>query len=154
MPNIIIEDAHGKRIEVEVSDVVAIYLEENKRYMKRLEKIDERHFRLIHFDKRAWENMQGLSTEYSTEDEYLGIPEEKALLELEEYQRRLAWCRLLLRHLQDACTQTQWRRYELYVVNGYSLREIAQAEGVNWKSVEESINAVKKKIKNIISNEG
>ena len=151
MPSIIIEDAHGKRIEVDVSEAVAVYMEENKRYMKRLDKIDERHFRLIHFEKRAWENMQGLSTEYSAEDEYLGIPEERALLELEEYQCRMAWCRTMLHRLQDACTQTQWRRYELHKVFGHTIREIAEMEKCNQRAVFKSIKGVEKKIIKILS---
>ena len=151
MPSIIIEDAHGKRIDVEVSEAVAIYMEENRLYMKRLEKIDERHFRLIHFDKRAWENMQGLATEYSAEDEYLCIPQEKEQLELEDYQHRLAWCRMMLRRLQDACTEIQWRRYELHKVFGHTIREIAEMERCNQRAVFKSIKGVEKKIIKILS---
>lgn len=149
MKTIIIEDAHGNHIEVEASEAVAVYIKDNDRYIASLHDKDQRYFRLIHFDKRAWENMKGLTTGYSAEDECLCVPEEQAAMEWMDYQRRLAWCRRMLYRLQDACTPTQWRRYKLHKAFGYTIREIAQIERRDVASIVESIRGVERKIKKI-----
>lgn len=149
MARITIIDERGKRIEVKVSNAVAAYINENDSYMKRLKNIDDRHFRLIHFEKRAWENMRELSTLYSAEEEALGMQEKLATFEWAEYQQRLDRCRRDLGLLQSACTPIQWRRYELHKAYGYSIRKIAAMEGCSQVAVWKSISIVEKKIKEI-----
>ena len=51
-----------------------------------------------------------------------------------------------------ALTEVQRRRYIQHVVNGASTWKIAEKEGSNQKSVCESIQAAKKKIKNVLAN--
>ena len=51
-----------------------------------------------------------------------------------------------------ALTAVQRRRYIQHVVNGISTWKIAEKEGANQKSVYESIQAAKKKIKKVLAN--
>lgn len=147
---ITITDAYGNQIELDVSRDIALFIRENDRYMELLGEIDRRQFRILHFDKRAWENMHNLSTGYSAEDEYLNIPEEKVKAEEAWYQKRLNQYREFLPAIQAACTETQWRRFFLHSACGLTTREIAQMEGCNQRAVCKSITGVRKKIKKIL----
>ena len=51
----------------------------------------------------------------------------------------------LLKEVLDCLTETQRRRMLLFI-EGWSFRNIAEQEGTNHKSVEESIKAAQKKI--------
>lgn len=129
--------------EVEVNTEIAEFLEENDSYMKKLMKIDERHFNIVHFDKDAWENMDELATEFSAEDEALDIPEEVISTEKRHYSAKLKSCREVLRDVQSACTKIQWRRFYLHNVEKLSVHEIAEIEQVSVNSVKDSIRVAK-----------
>lgn len=150
----IIDALSGELVEVQVSEDVALFIEENDSYINKLKHIDEREFELLHYSKRAWENMRGLSTEFSAEDDFLGVSEEIATAERALYLRRLARCRHAYQLLWEACTPTQWRRLMQHQLHGLSCREIARREGLNDKSIIESIYAVRKKIKKVLSKWG
>lgn len=79
----------------------------------------------------------------SAEFGVIDMPEEIAAQEL---RRKLA------KRAMDALTETQRRRYLLHTVNGLSTWQIAEQEGINQKSVYESIQAAEKKIKNVLTN--
>lgn len=147
----VIDALTGRRVQSTVNDAVAVYLEENASEMKRLKHIDERNFGLLHFDKRAWENMQGLTPVQSAEDNYLDVLEEIAAVEHAQYLARLDLCRQLLPLVREACTATQWRRYMLHRYCGFTIREIAQMEGCHQKPVHKAIKGAEKKIKKIFS---
>ena len=57
----------------------------------------------------------------------------------------------LLKKVLDCLTETQRRRMLLFI-EGWSLRKIAEQEGANYKSVEESIKAAQKKIQKFLKN--
>ena len=61
--------------------------------------------------------------------------------------QRLGTAKRALGKLTDA----QRRRYLLHVVDGLSVREIAEIEGAHFTSVSESLQAAKKKIKKVLS---
>lgn len=151
MPTIIIKLADGQSMEVEADRSVIIFLEENDRYIQSLAEIDSKEFKMLHFDKPAWENMHSLSTVYSAEDEYLGIPESRYKAERDFYRMRLAECRRLLPLIQNACTETQWRRFVLHKVHQLTTRQIAEAEQCRHQAVVKSISAVERKIKEVLS---
>ena len=152
VPFVIIEDAHGKQIRVEVSEAVAIYITEDDRYIDSLHDNDQRYFQLVHFDKPAWENVRGLSAGRSTEDYYLGMSEEIEEAERAFYFERLALCRRLLPLVREACTPIQWRRFLLHSYYGKTTREIAKMEGCHQRAVWKSVNSVQKKIDKIFAN--
>lgn len=52
----------------------------------------------------------------------------------------------------NTLTQTQRRRLQMAYIKGLSAREIARLEGTNHKSVLESLNAAKRKIKKYLKN--
>jgi DNA-directed RNA polymerase specialized sigma24 family protein len=49
----------------------------------------------------------------------------------------------------SSLTETQKRRFRLYIIEGLSHRKIAQAEGVAVRAITQSLDAAKKKLKNI-----
>ena len=160
MPTVILKDDDknpvtdpltGRKVEEIVSEDVAAFLAENDSYMKKLENIDDRHFGLLHFEDQAWSNLQDLSTGFSTEDQCLGALREAAAVERAHYIIRLDSCRRAYRLLFEACTATQWRLLILHQFYGLTYRKIAQREGVNDKSVVESVQAAKKKSKIIFA---
>lgn len=141
----------GRLVEEIVSDAVAAYIEENDSYICKLKHIDEREFELLHYSKRAWENMQGLSTVFSAEDDYLDVPQEIAVAEHALYLQRLTRCRRAYQLLRDDCTPIQWRRFILNRYKGLSMREIAAREGCHHRAVWKSVRGVERKLKNIFS---
>lgn len=147
----VIDPLTGRLVKEAVSEAVAAYIAEHDAYLDKLEHIDERHFGLVHFDKLAWENMHGLSTGFSAEDEYLGVSMDSGIAEQAVYRERLELCRRLLPLVREACTATQWRRFILHELHGLSYREIALREGLNDKSIVESVHAARKKIKILFS---
>ncbi len=53
--------------------------------------------------------------------------------------------------LRSNLTFTQYRRFR-YLMEGLSLREIAEVEGADYKSVNESIEGARKKLQRIFQN--
>lgn len=151
MATIIMIDAHGKRVEVEVSDDVAIYWKENKRYVKRLQNIDERDFQLMYFEPPAWENLYELSTRLSAEEQWLETEEALDASAAAAVQRRQTRHHRMLHQLKDACTEKQWRRFVLHKVYGYPVRKIAAAEGCSQVAVWHSIDIVGGKLKKLLN---
>jgi len=66
----------------------------------------------------------------------------------ERHRKRLT----LVKHALDKLTEVQKRRYLLYVINGLTMREIGEQDGVSHQSVDESLMAAEKKIKNVLAN--
>ncbi len=50
----------------------------------------------------------------------------------------------------DILTETQRRRFTLHAIYGMSFREIAAIEGVNFKSVDESIKSARTKLQAVL----
>ena len=65
---------------------------------------------------------------------------------LQEQQERAELRRLLMEGVDSCLTATQRRRLWLYCVNGLTVRQIAEAEGVQHPSVVECLTAAKKKL--------
>ncbi len=65
---------------------------------------------------------------------------------LQEQQERAELRRLLMEGVDSCLTATQRRRLWLYCVNDLTVRQIAEAEGVQHPSVVECLAASKKKL--------
>ena len=76
------------------------------------------------------------------EDVVIERPEREAV----ENQRRELASRAF-----DKLTEAQRRRYLMYYVDGMTLRQIAESEGVVHSKIQNSINAADKKIKKVLS---
>jgi predicted DNA-binding protein YlxM (UPF0122 family) len=85
-----------------------------------------------------------METEASPEE--VLIAELDAQEEADHRERRVVVAQKAL----DKLTEIQRRRYLMYHVEGLTLREIADAEGANFKTVYESLQAADKKIKKIL----
>lgn len=144
-------DAYGKEIEVEVSAEIAQFMKENDAYMNGLKKIDERHFNIVHFDKIAWENMEELASAYSAEDECLDEAEQNEILYQQFYEAKVQRCKNMLPLIKKRCTDKQWKRFIENKVNKKTVREIAANEGCHYVCVAESISAVERKIKKLMT---
>lgn len=91
--------------------------------------------------KRHWDDR-------SLEDiDAAGLLDNSVDIETEQYFREI--CNLV-DHAKETMTPVQRRRFELYIDNGLSLREIASIEGVHNTAVAESIYAARKKIKKLL----
>jgi len=123
IPVIIDDDESQERIQ----EVLA-YLEESRKEWLRKDKMEHRH------------------TPYSIDAlEYEGLEYADPSIPIEELIRAEAneYVQLAL----DALTETQRRRLLLKCVDGKSLSEIAEIEGVDRSSVAESIEAAKRKFR-------
>ena len=79
--------------------------------------------------------------------EELFIDEINAQEETEMWQQMMTTANLAMEDL----TEVQRKRYLLYAVEGMSTWQIADLEGVNQKSVHESLQAAEKKIKKFLA---
>ena len=86
-----------------------------------------------------------LCGEPSPEETLIGEIEEQE--EAERYQERLNTANRAL----DKLTDVQRRRYLMYHVDGLTLRQIADVEGVVHTKIQNSIEAAKKKIKKVLA---
>lgn len=73
---------------------------------------------------------------------------EAIMIKTQEQQEREQLCRLLLEGLDICLTSIQRRRIWLYCVEGLTVQQIAQLEGVAHQNVTKSVKAARKKIKN------
>ena len=71
---------------------------------------------------------------------------EDMLIEVINQQERQKLRHLLIEGLDNCLTQFQRRRLWLYCVEGLTVRQIAEAEGVRHPSIIESLTAAKRKI--------
>ena len=71
---------------------------------------------------------------------------EDTLMETLEQQEREEMRRLLMEGLDNCLTSAQRRRLWLYFVDGLTVRQIAEAEGVQHPSIVECLAAAKKKL--------
>ena len=94
----------------------------------------------VAFSKRTL-SLQGLSEQTIA----VQSPEEYLIM-LQEQQERAELRRLLMEGVDSCLTATQRRRLWLYCVNGLTVRQIAEAEGVQHPSVVECLTAAKKKL--------
>ena len=100
----------------------------------------------IAFSKRAL-SLHGLS-EKSTAVQ----SPETMLIESLERQERQEMHRLLTEGLDCSLTLAQRRRLWLHYVNGLTVRQIAEAEGVQHPSIVECLTAAKKKLMAFLKN--
>ncbi len=86
------------------------------------------------------------------ETKAVGTPSpENLLFDLPEQAERDSQRRQLAELALDALTETQRRRFVQYHGEGLSLREIADKERKNFKSIDESVRAGETKIKKYLS---
>jgi len=85
---------------------------------------------------------------YAPSPEEMFIDEIDVRVEAENRELRLNIAKTAL----DKLTDVQRRRYMLYFIDGLSTWEIAELEGVNQKSVHESLQSAEKKIKKVLEN--
>lgn len=100
----------------------------------------------IAFSKRTL-SLHGLSEKAAA----VQSPED-TLMETLEQQERREMRRLLMEGLDNCLTQTQRRRLWLYCVNTLTVRQIAEAEGVQHPSIVECLTAAKKKLLAFLKN--
>ena len=126
-----VETPEGK-IEVEVSEEIYNFNENNKKYMNRVSRKESRH------------NYSLESALYEGEDYgyYDSYPTDE-LEELRERNEERNKCRKAFSKL----TEAQQRRLKMYAIDGYTYQKIADIEGVNLSSVYESIESAKQKFK-------
>ena len=77
---------------------------------------------------------------------------EDTLMETLEQQEREKMRRLLMDGLDNCLTRPQHRRLWLYYVDGLTVRQIAEAEGVQHPSIVECLAAAKKKLLSFLKN--
>ena len=113
---------------------------------------DENYYETDRSDYRqTWKNT---SIDSLDEDKSLlfSVPSvEEEIIEQSEQKAILAKKRTTARSTLDKLTDIQRRRYIQYHVKGLSTWQIAEIEGVNQKSVHESLQAANKKIKKVLS---
>lgn len=74
------------------------------------------------------------------------------LIESQERQERQEMHRLLTEGLDCSLTLTQRRHLWLHYVNGLTVRQIAEAEGIQHPSIVECLTAAKKKLMAFLKN--
>ncbi len=72
-------------------------------------------------------------------------------MESQERQEHEKICHLLMEGLDSCLTPTQRRRLWLSYVYGFTVRQISQAENVNFQNVAKSIAAAKKKLQKFLN---
>jgi RNA polymerase sigma factor (sigma-70 family) len=80
-------------------------------------------------------------------------PEDELITDIEEQEERERKARrreLGLRAFGEL-TEVQRRRYQMYHVEGLTMRQIADLEGVNHSKIQDSLNAADKKIKKFLA---
>ena len=121
--------ADGTVSEVEVSEEIGTYIMDSRRKENSANRKERYHCSSL--DAILYEG-----SEYGYEEgNYLEEQEDTALL----------------KEVLDCLTETQRRRMLLFI-EGWSFRNIAEQEGTNHKSVEESIKAAQKKIQKFLKN--
>ena len=134
------EFVNGDVVEVEAPDVIGKFIEESLRAEHASDEKNRVH--TCSLEGALYEGH-----EYGRYDSNL------RRLEVQETQqvntRKRWWLRKCLAKGYSQLTEVQRRRMELYV-NGKSIREIAEIEGVHHKSVEETIEQARKKFKKFL----
>ena len=120
-----ITDENGKEVRMEVSAEIFDAFDEERKLLMR-----QQNERRRHYDKRGIED-------------YIIAHESSKLAKSAE---DVCVDRKILAEIHDMCTPTQWRRFCLNRIYGYSCTEIAQREGCSKSVVSRSITAVRKKL--------
>lgn len=98
------------------------------------------------FSKRA------LSLHSLSERAVISQSPEDVLVEAQELRERRELYRSLMKALETCLTATQRRRLWLHCVNGLTVRQIAEAEGVQHPSIVECLTAARKKLLAFLKN--
>ena len=120
-----ITDENGKEVRMEVSAEIFDAFDEERKLLMR-----QQNERRRHYDKRG------------IEDYIIAHESSKIAKSAED----VCVDRETLAEIHDMCTPTQWRRFCLNRIYGYSCTEIAQREGCSKSVVSRSITAVRKKL--------
>ena len=120
-----ITDESGKEARMEVSAEIFDAFDEERKLLMR-----QQNERRRHYDKRG------------IEDYIIAHESSKIAKSAED----VCVDRETLAEIHDMCTPTQWRRFCLNRIYGYSCTEIAQREGCSKSVVSRSITAVRKKL--------
>lgn len=75
---------------------------------------------------------------------------EDAMMEAEDQQERRDLRRMLMKGLDSCLTPIQRRRLWLYCVDGLTVRQIAEIEKASFQSVDKTVIAAKRKMKNFL----
>lgn len=109
------------------------FLNENTRHIRNAER-KERYHTALHLEGLIYDG-----------PEYAAKKDEYDESELEEEERIIdVW-------LRENLTEVQYRRFRL-LMDGLSIRDVARYEAADFSSVNESINAARKKLKKILKN--
>lgn len=119
---------NGQAVSVEVSYEVYEYLEESDHKAENLSHQKRRHWDMREFDEYV----------IATECTHIHIPTPEEIL-----CHRETMCELMA--VLASCTETQQERFLLYALEGMSFSEIALYCGCSKRSVQESIESVRKK---------
>ena len=79
---------------------------------------------------------------------------ENVLMEVFDQQERQKLRRLLIEGIDRCLTQPQRRRTRLYYANGLTMRQIAEAEGVQHQSIVRCLAAAKRNLQKFLENLG
>ena len=79
---------------------------------------------------------------------------EDVLMETFDQQERQKLRRLLIEGIDRCLTQPQRRRIRLYYANGLTMRQIAEAEGVQHQSIVRCLAAAKRNLQKFLENSG
>jgi RNA polymerase sigma factor (sigma-70 family) len=96
----------------------------------------------------AYNEMSAVAKRYAPSPEETLIGEMDEREEAEWHEQRIETSNRAINTLTDI----QRRRYLMYHVEGLTLRQIAEIEGTNHKTVLESLQASEKKIKKVLEN--
>ena len=122
--------ANGKWIRIEVSVEVKELLEQTDRQIRSQRRQDRRYR-----DDKEYIDGETEARMYQPQEEVADL-----VARLDIYRR--------LNAALETLPESQRRRLLLHCVNGLTCRQIAEAEGVNFKTVSESISKALKTIKN------
>lgn len=127
---------NGQAVSAEVSVEVYEYLD----------RADHKEENLAHEQRRHWDGRE--FDEYIVATEGAGVYGETP----EQYLCRRETLGELIAVL-DGCTETQRRRFLLYALDGMSYEQIGRLCGCSKAAVQDSIEAVRKKFKNLFQSD-
>lgn len=131
---------YGKAVDIVVLDETSPEaIEEVQKYLDgdyRRIKTDDRQYRRNNYSLEGIV-YKGSEYGYRKTPEWIYLRKERS----EEIQKALS-----------LLTETQLRRFGMFWHDGLSIREIARIEGTDYKSVRESIEAARKKVRSVLDN--
>jgi len=138
-------------VEITLEDYIAENPDKTAKDFLKLKKFSDNDY----FEQDRAENAQTKKNTdlYELEGVSVKSPEESFIDEIDELEEAEQKAKqiILAEKVLSKLTDVQRKRYLLYAVESFSTRQIADLEGANHKSVYESLQSAKKKIKKFLA---